>query len=153
MHKGIGLDITDQHPSADYAALSKASGDDFLIFAESVSRLEGGVFLNFGSQFFGPEVYLKALSMARNVARQENCGIRHFSTAIFDIVDLGDWREEKGRVVDYSRPETLCDPRYYFRPLKSILIRTIKDGGESFYVKGDFGETIPAFYSKIVKAL
>jgi hypothetical protein len=151
VHKGIGLDITDQHPSADYAALGKASGDDFLIFSESISRLEGGVFLNFGSQVFGPEVYLKALSMARNVAKQENRDIRHFTTAVFDILNLGDWRKEG--IVDYCRREALADPRYYFRPLKSILKRTVKDGGESFYIKGDFGETIPAFYSKIIKAL
>ncbi|MEK7598958.1 MAG: hypothetical protein AAB474_00695 [Patescibacteria group bacterium] len=151
VHKGIGLDITDQHPSADYAALGKASGDDFLLFAESISKFEGGVFLNFGSQIFGPEVYLKALSMARNVAKQENREIRNFTTGVFDVMDLGNWRE-KG-IVDYRRSETLSDPRYYFRPLKSILIRTIKDGGESYYIKGDFGETIPAFYSKVVKAL
>ena len=50
--------------------------------------LEGGVFLNIGSAVTGPEVYLKALSMARNVARQQGQEIRHFTTAVFDLVDL-----------------------------------------------------------------
>ena len=69
-HVGIGSDIIHTHANCDGAALGAASYTDFLIFAESVARLEGGVFLNVGSAVTGPEVYLKALSMARNVAAQ-----------------------------------------------------------------------------------
>lgn len=151
VHKSIGHDITDQHPSADFAALGEASGTDFLIFAEAISRLEGGVFLNLGSAVTGPEVYLKALSMARNRAAQKNEEIRHFTTAVFDIVPLGDWKREEG-IVDYRRPEALQDPRYYFRPLKSILVRTVKDGGEGFYIEGDFAQTIPVLYHRVLDA-
>ena len=57
-----------EHPNCDGAALGAASYRDFLIFARTVERLEGGVLLNFGSAIMGPEVYLKALAMARNVA-------------------------------------------------------------------------------------
>lgn len=144
VHKGIGYDITDQYPSADYAALGWASGQDFLIFAENISKLEGGgVFLNIGTQVMGPEVYLKALSIARNVAAQEGKKIRKFTTAVFDIVDLGDWKKE----------DNILHPSYYFRPKKTILIRTIKDGGESFYIRGDFRVTIPALYHCILDIL
>lgn len=149
IHKSIGQDITDQHPSADYAALGWASGQDFLIFTDSVSKLEGGgVFLNIGTQVTGPEVYLKALSMARNVAAQEGKKIRKFTTAVFDVVDLGDWKNED---CDWRKQENYSDAGYYFRPKKTILIRTVKDGGESFYIRGDFNVTIPNLYRLIVK--
>lgn len=145
VHKGIGYDITDQHPSADFAAIGKTSGDDFLIFAKSVSGLENGVFLNLGSSVMGPEVYLKALSIARNLASQKGREIRHFTTAVFDLVPLGNWQEEED-IVDYKKPGRMSDPRYYFRPLKSILVRTVKDGGKSYYIQGDFKDTTPALY-------
>ena len=60
-----------------------------LVYAYQVSRLEGGVLLCFGSAVMGPEVYLKSLSMARNVARSEGKVIAHFTTAVFDLQDLG----------------------------------------------------------------
>ena len=70
-HVGIGSDIIHAHANCDGAALGAASYTDFLIFAQSIAGLEGGVFLNVGSAVTGPEVYLKALSMARNVAAQQ----------------------------------------------------------------------------------
>ncbi len=144
VHKSIGQDVTDQHPAADYEILGGASGRDFLTFAESISKLEGGgVFLNLGTQVTGPEVYLKALSMARNVATQEGREIRHFTTAVFDIINLGDWKKE-------NKP---TEAAYYFRHKKTILIRTVKDGGESFYIKGDFAVTVPNLYKRIIKKM
>ena len=148
VHKGIGYDITDQHPSADFAAIGKTSGEDFLIFAKSVSKLENGVFLNLGSSVMGPEVYLKALSIARNLASQEGREIKHFTTAVFDLVPFGNWQEEDD-IVDYKKPGRMSDPRYYFRPLKSILVRTVKDGGKSHYIQGDFKDTVPALYTAL----
>jgi len=143
VHVGIGYDIIHEHPNCDGAALGVASYRDFLIMAESVSRLEGGVFLNFGSAVMGPEVYLKALSMARNVARQEGREIRHFTTAVFDLLPLDDTTTEAPK----------SDPRYYFRPWKTILVRTVKDGGRSFYFCGDHRKTFPALYRRIVDSL
>ena len=151
VHKGIGYDITDQHPSADFAAIGKTSGDDFLIFAKSVSNLENGVFLNLGSSVMGPEVYLKALSIARNLASQEGREIKHFTTAVFDLAPLGNWQEEDD-IVNYKKPGRMSDPRYYFRPLKSILVRTVKDGGKSYYIQGDFKDTVAALYIKILSS-
>jgi hypothetical protein len=134
VHVGIGYDILHEHPNCDGAALGRTSYTDFLIFAETVTHLEGGVLLNFGSAVMGPEVYLKALAMARNVARQEGREIRHFTTAVFDLVPLDD---------DYHRQAPKTDPRYYYRPWKTILVRTVADGGESFYVQGDHRVTVP----------
>jgi hypothetical protein len=137
VHCGIGYDIIHEHPNCDGASLGAASYRDFLIFARTVERLEGGVLLNFGSAIMGPEVYLKALAMARNVARQEGRAIRHFTTAVFDLVPIqGDHRKELPK----------SDPGYYFRPHKTILVRTVADGGESFYFAGDHRATLPALW-------
>ncbi|MEI7837887.1 MAG: hypothetical protein WCK05_15910, partial [Planctomycetota bacterium] len=68
LHVGIGYDIIHEHPNFDPAATGAASGRDFLIFANAVENLERGVLLCFGSAVMAPEVYLKALSMARHVA-------------------------------------------------------------------------------------
>jgi hypothetical protein len=142
VHAGIGYDIIHEHPNCDGAALGATSYTDFLIFAHAVERLESGVVLNFGSAIMGPEVYLKALAMARNVARQEGRSIRRFATAVFDLVPIqGDHRREL--------PKT--DPGYYFRPHKTILVRTIADGGESFYFCGPHRATLPALRKLLVE--
>ena len=135
VHVGVGNDIIHEHPNCDGATLGQASYTDFLIYTQSVTKLEGGVFLNFGSAVTGPEVYLKALAMARNVAHQNGERIANFSTAVFDIIpvesnDLGT-APQKG------------DPRYYFRPWKTILARTVADGGKSYYVQGEHRLTLP----------
>lgn len=137
VHVGIGYDILHEHPNCDGAALGQTSYQDFLVFTEAVTHLEEGVVLSFGSAVMGPEVYLKALAMARNVARQEGRHIRRFTTAAFDLVPLeGDPRQ--------LAPKS--DPRYYYRPWKTILVRTVADGGESFYVQGDHRLTVPHLY-------
>ena len=135
VHVGIGYDILHEHPNCDGAGHGSASYRDFLIFARSVENLEGGVLLNFGSAIMGPEVYLKALAMARNVAGQQGRSISRFTTAVFDVAPIhGDFRRELPK----------SDPGYYFRPHKTILVRTVKDGGESFYFCGDHRATLPA---------
>src|SRR5262249_9502558 len=88
VHAGVGYDILHEHPNCDGAALGQTTYQDLLIFAGSVTRLEGGVLLTFGSAVMGPEVYLKALAMARNVAHQEGRSIRRFTTGVFDLVPL-----------------------------------------------------------------
>jgi hypothetical protein len=144
VHAGIGYDILHEHPNCDGAMLGAASYRDFLIFARVIEALEGGVLLNFGSAIMGPEVYLKALAMARNVARQEGREICHFTTAVFDLVPIqGDIRHEL--------PKT--DPGYYFRPHKTMLVRTVADGGESFYFCGHHRATFPALRRAVLEAL
>lgn len=143
VHIGIGYDITHEQPNCDGAAIGEASYRDFLIFAHSVSQLEGGVLLNFGSAVMGPEVYLKALSMARNVARREGKKINKFTTAVFDLIDLGE---------NIHHEASKADARYYYRPFKTILVRTVADGGESFYVQGPHQLTLPNLF-RLVDAL
>jgi hypothetical protein len=133
-HVGIGYDILHEHPNFDPAACGATSYRDFLTLCHSVQRLEGGVLLCFGSAVMGPEVYLKALAMARNVAHQQGRRIADFATGVFDLLPIqGDTRREADR----------CDPQYYYRPWKTILVRTVADGGESSYVQGDHRQTLP----------
>ncbi len=143
VHIGIGNDIIHEHPNCDGAAMGSCSYTDFLIYAQSVTNLEHGVFLNFGSAVAGPEVYLKALAMARNVARQKGEEITHFHTAVFDLqgIDESD---------DYDTAPPKTDPRYYFRPWKTILARTVADGGKSFYVRGEHRQTLPNLARQIL---
>lgn len=144
IHAGIGYDILHEHPNCDGAALGETSYRDFLIFARVVEGLEGGVLLSFGSAIMGPEVYLKALAMARNVAHQGGREIKHFTTAVFDLVPIGG---------DFRRELPKTDPGYYFRPHKTMLVRTVADGGESFYICGDHRATFPALRAAYLRAL
>lgn len=143
VHVGIGNDIIHEHPNCDGAAMGSCSYTDFLIYAQSVTNLEHGVFLNFGSAVAGPEVYLKALAMARNVARQKGEEIAHFHTAVFDLQGIAESDN-----YDTTPPKT--DPRYYFRPWKTILARTVADGGKSFYVRGEHRQTLPNLARQIL---
>lgn len=143
VHVAIGQDIIHEHPNFDAAATGATSDTDFLILTQSVCGLEGGVLFNIGTAVMGPEVYLKALTMARNVARQEGRSISRFTTAVFDLVAL----DEGG----LRREAAKTDPAYYFRPYKTVLVRTVADGGESFYVRGDHTATIPTLYHLIVE--
>ncbi|MHB1296861.1 MAG: GSU2086 family protein [Anaerolineae bacterium] len=144
VHVSLGYDIIHEHPNVEGAALGAASYTDFLVFTQQVTHLEGGVLLSMGTAIMGPEVYLKALAMARNVAFQENRPLNHFTTAVFDLQDLGE---------DLSHEAPKSDARYYFRPYKTILVRTIKDGGESFYIQADHKATVPALHRNILRAL
>jgi hypothetical protein len=142
VHAGVGYDILHEHPNCDGAALGAASYRDFLIFAATVERLEGGVMLSFGSAVMAPEVYLKALAMSRNVAHQQGRTIRDFATAVFDLLPIGsDIRAELPK----------SNPGYYFRPYKTILVRTVADGGASYYFCGDHRATFPALRRAILE--
>ena len=136
-HVSIGYDITHEQPNCDGAAIGEASYRDFLIFTQAITELQGGVVLSFGTAVMGPEVYLKALAMARNVAHQEDRQINKFTTAVFDLLDLGD---------DVHHEASKDNAKYYFRPYKTILVRTVADGGESFYVRGDHRATLPSLF-------
>jgi hypothetical protein len=134
VHIGIGYDILHQHPNFDPAAFGTASYRDFLALCHTVEGLENGVFLCVGSAVMGPEVYLKALAMARNVAHQQGRRICQFTTAAFDLIRI------EG---DLSAEAPKSNPQYYYRPWKTILVRTVADGGESHYICGDHRATLP----------
>ena len=143
VHIGIGNDIIHEHPNCDGAAMGICSYNDFLIYTQSLTKLQKGVFLNFGSAVAGPEVYLKALSMVRNVAKQKGESVNEFTTAVFDLLAI-DEKDNTGTAPDKS------DPRYYFRPWKTILARTVADGGKSYYVRGEHQQTVPALAKLIM---
>ncbi len=141
VHVGVGYDIIHEHPNCDGAALGAASYRDFLIFARTVENLEGGVMLAFGSAVMAPEVYLKALAMARNVAHQQGRQIRHFTTAVFDMLPIGG---------DIHKELPKTDPGYYFRPHKTILVRTVADGGMSYYFQADHRVSVAALRRELL---
>ena len=144
VHIGVGYDIVHEHANFDPAAAGEASYRDFLILARVLEGLEGGVVLCFGTAVMGPEVFLKALAMARNVAHQAGREIRHFTSAVFDLLRLsGDLHAEASK----------DSPEYYYRPYKTILVRTVQDGGESFYLRGDHRATIPALHGLLVERM
>jgi hypothetical protein len=144
VHVGIGYDIVHEHPNFDGAAAGAASYTDFLIFARAMENLEGGVLLCCGSAVMGPEVYLKALAMARNVARQQGREIRRITSAVFDLVRLeGDLTTEAPK----------DSPEYYYRPYKTVLVRTVRDGGRSYYIRGDHRATLPALHRLLLERL
>lgn len=142
VHVAFGQDIVHEHPNFDPAAMGKATYADFLTFTQGTAGLEGGVFLNIGTAVMGPEVYLKAITMARNVAHQEGKAIADFTTAVFDMIKLGD---------NLHCEADKSDPRYYFRPYKTVLVRTVADGGSSYFVQGDHSQTVPGLYDKIME--
>ena len=135
-HIALGTDIIHQHPICDFEAIGKASGVDFHRMCWSVAHLDKGVYMNFGSGVIGPEVFLKALSIARNL------GYPTFdiTTANFDLIDLGDYRVNLG----YENPQ------YYYRPRKNIVNRPVSRGGMGWHFCGDHQQTIPALYERVV---
>ncbi|MFA6549215.1 MAG: hypothetical protein WCT39_04715 [Candidatus Margulisiibacteriota bacterium] len=142
VHVGIGYDIIHEHPNCDGAATGALSYNDFLKFAAVVQNLENGIVMNFGSAVMAPEVFLKALSMARNVAFQKGHSICHFTTVVCDLLDLPNHEQEPAK----------NDHRYYFRPWKTMLIRTTSEGGQSYYIQGRHAETLPILWTAINEA-
>lgn len=137
----IGTDIIDQHPSFDGAAKGKASGTDFLIFAQEMARLtEGGVILNIGSAVMGPEVVLKAVSMAANIGKAP----KGICTGDFDIRPFG---------FD-SKIQDETQAHYYFRDQKSLSTRIPEVfSGDGYYFQGMHENTLTQLYQHIMLEL
>jgi hypothetical protein len=140
VHVGIGYDIVHEHPNCDGAAYGATSYTDFLRFTKVLEKLQGGVVMNFGSAVMGPEVFLKGLAMVRNLARQQGRQISQFTTLVGDLQKLP-------KTYHHEAPRE--DPAYYFRPWKTMLVRTVADGGESFYVQGPHATTIPQLWTAL----
>jgi len=95
-HAAIGAEITHQHPNADGAAIGATSMTDFRRLAAHLETIEDGVVLNIGSAVIMPEVFLKALTVCRNL---NNGAPRRFVTADFDMI-----RHYRPRVNVVERP-------------------------------------------------
>lgn len=140
IHVGIGYDILHEHPNCSGAAVGAASYTDFLIFAKVLENLARGAVMNFGSAIMAPEVFLKAMAMIRNVAAHTGRKPGEFTTLVCDLHDLP---------ADYRREAARSSPSYYFRPWKTLLVRTVADGGASYYVKGHHADTIAQLWTAI----
>jgi hypothetical protein len=140
VHAGIGTDVIDQHPSFDGESKGGCSGRDFLIYVNEVSKMTtGGIFLNIGSAVTGPEVLLKAVSMAANTGFVPEGII----AADFDLR-----AHMSGEMTNES------SQYYYFRDQKSVVTRVPEAfGGRGYYVQGNQRQTIPVLYKKIVEQL
>lgn len=119
VHVGIGTDIIHQHGSADGGAIGRASLRDFRIFAAEVARLEeGSAVINIGSAVVMPEVFLKALTMARNLGFQAH----GFAAANFDMFQ-------------------------HYRPTQNVLNRPTLTGGRKFNFTGHHEIMIPLLHA------
>jgi len=115
VHVAFGTDIVHQHPNFNPASTGKATHVDFKILAGEVSRLNnGGVVLHFGSAVILPEVFLKALSVARNIKGK----IRNFTTANFDMIQ-------------------------HYRPNMNVVLRPTQKSGHGFSFTGHHEIMIP----------
>jgi hypothetical protein len=137
VHAGIGTDVPDQHAYFDGEAKGGCSGRDFLIYANEVAKLAGGgVIINVGSAVTGPEVFLKAASMAGNTGKVPDGII----TADFDLRAFN--------------PEWFSDENlagYYHRDQKSIVTRIPRAyGGKGYYIQGNQKLTFPLLYNQLI---
>ncbi len=141
IHASMGTDITDQHPGLDGRAKGACSTADFLIFSDHMCRFtRGGVVLNIGTAIMGPEVLLKAVSLAANAG----CTPDGLWTGDFDVRPFV--------FDDQVRDEDQY--YYYLRDQKSIATRIPKVfGGVGFYFQGLHGDTLCPLYQFIMQEL
>lgn len=124
-HVAIGTDIIHQQPSANGAAIGRASYDDFKKFAGVVAELgDGGVVLNLGSAVIMPEVFLKALTVARNLGY----AVKNFVTANFDMIQ-------------------------HYRPNQNVVTRPVMSGGAGYSITGHHEILIPLLYGGVMLEL
>ncbi len=125
VHVAVGTDIVHQHETADGAAIGECSLRDFRILCNQLKDLnEGGVFLNFGSAVIMPEVFLKAITVVRNLGFPLN----NFYTAVFDM-------------------------NMHYRPRTNIVHRPTLSGGKGFYFVGHHEIMLPLFFNLIKEKL
>jgi deoxyhypusine synthase len=122
VHVAIGTDIIHQHPSADGGRLGAATFADFRRFCGVVARLEGGAVLNFGSAVVMPEVFLKALTVARNLGHR----VERFVAADFDMI------------------------RHY-RPAENVVRRPTNMGGKGYLFTGPHEILIPLLFAALLE--
>ena len=121
VHVAIGTDIVHQHPTADGEAIGRASMRDFRILAREVGKLsEGGVVLNIGSAVVMPEVFLKALTVARNLGYPAH----GFTAANFDM-------------------------NVHYRPVQNVLNRPTLTGGTKYNFIGHHEIMIPLLFALV----
>ena len=122
VHVAIGTDIIHMHPTADGRALGEGSLRDFGFFSSNVARLDRGVYLNCGSAVVLPEVFLKAVSLARN----RGVSFSGLTTVVLDFARL-------------------------YRPQANVVSRPTLGGGKGYYLVGHHELLIPLLAAALVE--
>jgi hypothetical protein len=123
VHVAIGTDIVHIHPACDPSAVGRGSHLDFRIFAAQVARLGGGgVYLNVGSAVLLPEVFLKAVTLARNLGHE----VRDFSTANLDFIQS-------------------------YRPRTNVVDRPTQGAGRGYSLTGHHEILVPLLAAALVE--
>ncbi|MCM8800957.1 MAG: deoxyhypusine synthase family protein [Candidatus Omnitrophica bacterium] len=121
----IGTDIIHQHPNFNAGLTAEGSLRDFHLLVENIIRInKGGVVINFGSAVILPEVFLKALNLARNLGNP----IKDFITANFDML-------------------------YHYRPLQNVVLRPTNLGGKGYYIIGHHEIMLPLLAQAIIEKI
>ncbi len=125
-HPMFGHDIIYNHPMNHGPAIGRTAQRDYLRFADSVTRIDGGVYLSVGSAIMSPMIFEKALSMAQNVARQAGGHIDDHFIAVVDLAEsTWDWQMNGEPPMD--------NPAYYLRYCKTFN----RMGGTMRYASAD----------------
>jgi hypothetical protein len=123
VHVSLGADITHLHPSASGAAIGATSHRDFLLFCTLVREMDGGgVYLNLGSAVMLPEVFLKAVTVARNLGVR----LRDITTANFDFIQ-------------------------HYRPMTNVVRRPVAGVGRGFALTGHHEILIPLLAAALIE--
>jgi hypothetical protein len=123
-HIAIGTDIIHMHPKADGKALGDCSLRDFRTLASVVATLGDGVYLNFGSAVVLPEVFLKAVSLARNLGHP----VRNLTTVNLDFLA-------------------------HYRPLTNVVSRPTLPSGKGYHLTGHMEIMVPLLFSAVLEEL
>lgn len=124
VHVAMGTDIIHMHPGFDPRAAGEASHRDFRIFASVVSSLEEGVYLNVGSAVILPEVFLKAVTLVRNLGHPLN----RLTTVNMDFIS-------------------------HYRPLTNVVHRPTAEGGQGFNLVGHHEILLPLIAAGVIEQL
>jgi len=124
VHIAIGTDIIHQHPTTNGAVLGESTYLDFKKFAAVVAKLQGGVIINIGSAVIMPEIFLKALTIARNLGNT----VSDFTTATFDM-------------------------NRHYRPTENVVRRPTSQGGHGYYIVGHHELLVPLWAASVIERL
>ncbi len=125
VHVAVGTDIIHMHPGCDGAAVGAASLYDFRLLAAVIAELgDGGVYLNIGSAVLLPEVFLKALTLARNVGKS----VQNFVTVNLDFIQ-------------------------HYRPTQNVVRRPVARGGTGYALTGHHELLVPLLAAAIIEEI
>jgi hypothetical protein len=123
IHVAVGTDIIHMHPSADGAAIGAGSLLDFRRLAAVVSGMEGGVYINMGSAVILPEVFLKTVSLGRNLGHP----LTDITTVNMDFLS-------------------------HYRPLTNVVRRPTQKGGRGYSLIGHHELMVPLLAAAVIEA-